>query len=112
MWELQWGQQLKTLLEIEKATGETPRGLRDRKVLRDDCRGYLDAFYALSTQRGYNEAGQQPLQVSEITAYLTHMGISGGEGGMRFFRHLLRLDRTYIDHHFKQQEKAQASTQK
>lgn len=78
--------------------------------MQPDCRGYLELFYELSPTRAYNEAGQQPLQPSEINAYLTRLGISGGDEGLKTFRLLLAMDRSYIDHHFKQQ--AQVSNDK
>lgn len=108
-WSLKWGSELKTLLEIEKATGVRPTGLQEKPDLRPDCKGYYDAFSVLSGRRTYNQAGMQPLAVSEVAAYLTELGISGGEGRRRFLHLILEMDSTYMDDIFKRQEKASKS---
>lgn len=105
-WELEWGPQVKTLQEIEKTTGITPKALQGRPTLRRDCKDYLAAFFELSPARLYNEAGQQPLQYTEIVAYLTEFGVSGEELRARFVRLIRKLDVAYMDFHFTKQSKS------
>lgn len=107
MWSLSWGAQLKTLREIKETTGVAPKALQDMPKLRHDCRGYLEAFNFLSDAREYNQAGVQPLRLTEIQAYLALTGISGMDRKAKLVRVIRELDSVFMQRHFEQQEKQQ-----
>lgn len=90
--------------------GAPPFALRNRKKLRQDCTDYMHAFHELHPTRMHNEGGHQPLQPSEISAYLPFLGISGEEAKAKFFRLMLSMDQAYMNHHFEQQAKASAKS--
>lgn len=83
-----------------------PLGLQERPDLRPDMQGVFSVFSVLSQQRQYNQAGVQPLPVSEITGYLTELGISGVERRERHIHMLLEMDSKYMTSYFKKREKA------
>jgi len=80
-----------------------PRALRDRPKLCPEYRGYYKAFSMLSGRRAYNQAGLQPLAMSEITAYLTELGLSRGESRFSFLYVTLEMDTAFMSCYFKKQ---------
>lgn len=100
----EWGSELKTLKEIEESTGITPPALLRKPKLRDDCQGYYSTFQVLSDQRSYNQAGAQPLRITEIASYLTFLGISGVDRKQKFMCFLLEMDKAFMALYFKKQE--------
>lgn len=52
----------------------------------------------------YNDAGLQPLQVSEVTAYLAGLGVSGEESTEQFIHMILGMDDIFMTDYFKKQE--------
>lgn len=88
---MEWGDQLPFLQEMEKATGTPPKALQSRVLILPECRKYYGAFTVLGLTRGYTSAGIQPLQVTEIAAYLNEMGLRGQERE-KFLRIILSMD--------------------
>jgi len=63
-------------------------------------------FQMLGHTRGYNQAGAQPLRISELGAYLTEMGSTGPERE-KTLGILLELDHGYMSDYY---EKAAQKT--
>lgn len=80
--------------------------MQERPAIRPDCLGYFNTFNVLSERRTYNEAGVQPLTVAEIAAYLTELGISGGERRTKFLHMLFDLDSEFMQIQFEKQQQA------
>lgn len=103
---MEWGEQLAFLQDMEKATGTPTKALQSRVVVLPECRKYYGAFSVLGLTRGYTSAGIQPLQVTEIAAYLDEMGLRGQERE-KFFRIILRLDSELMTLNFDKQKSSQ-----
>lgn len=104
-WQLKWGKGLDALLEVQAKTGVTPKGLQDRPSLSPEADDIYGAFSVLSKRRKYNQAGLQPLEVSEVTAYLTELGFSGEESREEALHLILGLDDIFMADYFKKAEK-------
>lgn len=63
-----------------------------RTALDDRDRIYYDAFRSLSAARTWNQAGPNPIQVSEISAYVGMLGIEDPGTKMKYMRILQGLD--------------------
>ena len=98
LWNLEWGPSLKVLKEMAEKSGIEPRALSSRPSLNRKYQGHLEDFYLLSGRRFYNEAGLQPLQLSEIFSFLTHAGITGPEEKGHHLRILVELDQVFLDY--------------
>ena len=95
---------------MEKDSGVKPRALRECPVLRADCVEYFDVFDEISSTRGYNEAGMQPLEPSEILAYLGEgLDIPRGEARETFLKLMLKMDRAYMAHVLDKQNTARTA---
>jgi len=81
----------------------TPRGLLERPELRTDCLGYYNVFQEICDTRNYNQAGIQPLQVSEIRGYLAIIGDESKEQVAKAVRLLLKMDKVYMTSYFEKQ---------
>lgn len=110
-WELEWGSQYQTLLEIEEATGEAPPALQRRPRLPPELSFYLVAFYVLSRSRpiaGMGSPGAIPL--SEMVAFFHLYQIPAREHPW-WVSLMSRLDGVFLEHEAKKQE-ARISSQK
>ncbi len=65
---------------------------RDRPSLKDRDRRYYDAFRSLSSARTWSQVGPNPLQISEIAAYLGLLGLEDPDTRMKYVRLLQGLD--------------------
>jgi hypothetical protein len=101
---MEWGEQLATLLEIEKSTGETPKALQARPAMKPEGLEIYQTFNNISNTRHYSSAGMQPLQVSELASYLETIGLSGQEK-RDVLEMMLSIDRGYMRSYFKKMDK-------
>lgn len=92
---VEWGAELPTLLAIQESTGVTPKALETKVDLRPDCAGYYEAFSILSLTRRYNQAGVQPLQMSEITTYLNEVQLRSTEREV-YLHLILKMDAEFM----------------
>lgn len=90
---------------MAEQAGVQPRALQDRPTLNPKYQGLLEDFYLLSGRRFYNEAGLQPIQLSEIFIFLTHAGITGAEEKGRHLRVLVELDHVFLDYQLDKQKR-------
>lgn len=85
---------------MQAKTGVTPKGLQDRVELRPEGAEIYGVYEILSKRRKYNEAGLQPLEVSEVTAYLTELGFSGEDSRESALHLILGLDDIFMADYF------------
>lgn len=57
---------------------------------------FWDAYQTLSSQRIRNPKGPQPIQLSEIAAYLDFAGVSDPDDRRDTMDHVIMLDRMYL----------------
>lgn len=77
---------------IYEDTGQHHPAYQTRPSLRDDCIKYYDAFCLLSDCRMWSEVGPQPIQLSEIDAYLRMVGITDVFTKLKYARLIRRMD--------------------
>lgn len=94
---MEWGPQLDTLIKAKQAGIPTP-ALDNRPVLRRDCVEYYDAFHDLSAGRTFGYGVANPIQVSEIEAYLRLLGVESREERLKYLRLVRKLDGVYLQH--------------
>ena len=97
-WELEWGSNYATLLEIQEATGLVPDALAKRPELPPALGWYLSAFYAASRGRSIHMGGAGPIPPSEILASMQLRGVEAPEERAWFERVMALLDGVYMDH--------------
>ena len=85
------------MLEIQKDTGITPKGLAERPILRQDCLKYFKIYARLAASRTIGDGGPQPIQISEVESCLTLHGISGVEEQVRILDIVQTLDGDYME---------------
>jgi len=61
-------------------------------ALREEDRRYYDVFRSLSASRIWSQVGPNPIQISEIAAYLGMVGIEDHATKMKYTRILQGLD--------------------
>lgn len=102
-----WGKDEAFLRQVEQRSGVAPPALQNKPKLLPECIPYLNAYFFLDRSRGYNEAGRQPLLISEIHVYLTEFsGITGIEQRETYLTLLQSLDSVALSHYADQAEKA------
>jgi hypothetical protein len=94
-WELEWGAEIKTLLEHYRTTGNVPPALQRRPKLDEVDRYYLDIFWELTGSRPMGE-NFGPIPESEYTAYYWNNGITSQVERARIKRCLRPLDTEYV----------------
>ena len=85
------------MLALEAKTGVKSPRLLSRPTLRTDCRRYWDGFWTLANSRQFNQAGLQPLQISEIKAYTDLAGIQAGYPAQKFLRVAQAMDSAHLE---------------
>lgn len=93
-----------------KAEGDDPPALRKRVLLKKGLRKYRDMFTDLSSQRTFNEAGLQSIEMSAIESYLNIDGETRKEHRKFSRRVILEMDAVFMDHVRKQQAKNRPSS--
>lgn len=89
----------------------TPKGLKDRPILRLDCSDYFYVYSSLHASRLVIDQVAQPLQISEVGSYLTQfLGISSLDERVRILRVMQEMDTIYMQHQgTKNPKKAESS---
>lgn len=72
-WQTEWEPQVSKLLEIEQATGSTPKALLDEPKLFGACIEVVQVYNVLASRRT-SGLTSNPIQLSEINAYLERYG--------------------------------------
>jgi hypothetical protein len=67
-------------------------------------RWYFNAYFELRNSGLVGFNGPQPLQVSEINAYMDMKGIDGTGKRSRFLEYMQSLDRVYLDDQYEDDE--------
>lgn len=96
LWELEWGDQYPTLLEVYEVSGIKPKALVDRPTLQQQNRHFLEAFYDLNPSR---QIGMTigPIPCSEVLAYVQLLGDYTADERLRLLRVVRRLDAAYME---------------
>ena len=92
LWEVSWGSELKTLLEIQQQTGRTPRALQERPTLRPENLGIYQDFVFLQAGRSAGFSGPNPIPVADMAAYLQVFPVEPAERRARWMRLIRRVD--------------------
>lgn len=103
---LKWGSEEKTLLEIQRSTGETPRALLDRPRMEPGTNPYWDAFWLMSSGRGSGMNGHLPIAMSEILSYLHLIGEDRSSEKLKLLRIIRNMDTVFLSHFAKKNEVA------
>lgn len=102
-WNLKWGKEISTLLEIEKSTGIKPQALQTKPDLDVRCLKYWEGFWVLSRSRGMIStaaaASPAPIPVSEVLAYLNLLYESSVMERIKFLRFMQLMDTEYLTYH-------------
>lgn len=98
MWELRWGPHIKAFQERARQTGVTPAPLRAIPKLQPRDRELLEAFRGLDQARRMGHSAPDPLQISEVLAYLQLVGIAQQDLRSKYLRILQMLDRVFMKH--------------
>jgi hypothetical protein len=109
-WELQWGSEYETLLEIADKGAFYPEALAKRPELPVELRHWLEVFYFLNTDRpigGMGGVGYIPF--SSKARYCDEYGVTSVEDRDWFFRLIGRLDQTYMEYQAEKAESKSAS---
>lgn len=93
-----------------KAEGDDPPALRNRIKAKRGLTRYRDMFKDLSSQRTFNEAGLQSIEMPAIESYLNIEGETRPEHRKFARRVILEMDAVFMDHVRKQQEKNRPSS--
>jgi hypothetical protein len=86
---------------MKEKQGITPQALLNRPDLPIELVPTYNAFTILNYARGGNMAGQQPIKVSEVAAYLALIGETCREQRARTLRLISEMDSTYMAHQAK-----------
>jgi hypothetical protein len=101
---LEWGASEKFFKLVKEDTGVPHPADIGRPGLRNDCIKYLDAFRYLGSSRLWSEAGPQPIQVSEVEAYLNIAGIEVPYMKLKYLFLIQQLDRVEMKHIARKQQ--------
>lgn len=86
------------MLKIEADTGVTPRALLEKPMLTGRTVLFWSAYQDLHNCRTYGMESANPIQVSEIKAYLDIIQVLGVDDRMEYFRHIKTMDTMFFEH--------------
>jgi hypothetical protein len=104
-WNLKWGHELGTLLEIWESTGIKPKGLHERPLLQEDLHDIWQAYSMLHACRSAGFSGPNPISMTEIQAYLSVIQENDTEERMRLLTFIKMLDSMYLGHAYDESKK-------
>lgn len=88
-----WGtKENQALFKALRDDGVPHKEDKRKPALRAEDRRYYDAFRALSASRLCVDGNPQPLQISEIKAYVELVGIESPETKLKYLRLMQGLD--------------------
>lgn len=96
---MQWGTaEYQRLFKMLRDDGAPHPAELTKPALRSEYRRYYDAFRSLSASRIWSQIGPNPLQISEIRAYLEMVGIEDPETKMMYMRLIQGMDQVEVKH--------------
>lgn len=96
-WELQWGSRADALIKQAEDKNRPIPDYLFRPELLPGTQDVLNAFWELSTERGFAANGVGPIPYSKIVDYLNQGNYESQDGVT--FRHCLRaMDKVFMDH--------------
>jgi len=78
--------------------GVVPQAILSKPSLPVELLPYYNAFSLLNRLRGGNMAGEQPLRMSEMAAYLSIVNEPSVELRLKFIRLLAEMDGVYLQY--------------
>lgn len=85
------------MLEIEAQCGTTPRALLDKPTLNERNVGHWLAYRDLNNSRTYGMSMANPIQISEIKAWLELTGEDDADTRALTLRHVKTLDAMFFE---------------
>lgn len=97
LWNLEWGDKLEFLQDIERDTGKRPAAL-DRRVLPDQGNAFFwKAFQTLSKARRPAFEGVSDILIADILAYADLVGVRDLDLRGQLCRILIEMDAAFLD---------------
>jgi len=96
-WDFRGSGHTEFLEQLKKEGVISGKELDSRPHLFQDVAYVYEAFFIISSGRQYNEAGPQPLLLTEIFSYLNDKGITDREERDEVLHYLRVLDAKYLD---------------
>ena len=93
---MQWGGSESFFKVVREDTGTPHPADIGRPALRNDCIKYFDAFRYLGASRLWSEVGPQPVQVSEVKAYVDMIGLDDVDTKLKFLKFVQLMDRVEL----------------
>lgn len=98
LWRAKWARHAKAL-GARRAKGlPVPAGYLKRPRIRSVDHEYLEAFDSLHRSRKMGHSSPEPVQVSEILAYVMLRGIVCAGARVKYLRLVQLMDQAYLDH--------------
>lgn len=96
--QLEHGNKIKNIgwLKTLQQSGVTVKGLENMPAILVEAEYFWSAYVSLTVKRIINERGPQPIQMSEILAYVTYMRIDDDAMREDLFYHVSALDATFL----------------
>lgn len=92
-WYLNFGtREYQGLFKTMRDNGEIHPAELTKPALNAEDRRYHDAYRALSASRLWSQIGPNPIQVSEVAAYLSLLGIEDTETKLKYLRLIQGMD--------------------
>lgn len=89
-------------MQLKRDAGIEPDALRTRPELPTELASTYNAFTFLNKARGGNMAGEQPLRLSDIAAYLAVVGETCQDRRIRLLHLVSEMDGAYLEFRSKQ----------
>lgn len=94
---MNWGtKEFEALFKLMREDGNPHHAEMTRPALRSEHRRYYDVFRSLSASRTWNQSGPNPIQVSEVKAYMEMQGIEDPDTRMKYLRLTQGMDAVEI----------------
>jgi hypothetical protein len=97
LWNLEWGEQLEFLEDIERDTGKRPAAL-DRRVTPDPANAlFWRAFQILSRARRSSFGGLSDIVLADILAYADLIGLKDYDLRSQLCRIIIDMDAAFLE---------------
>jgi hypothetical protein len=97
-WRLKWGRHLKAFKQRAKKTGVVAAPLLNQPNLKEQDLEFLRAYDHAAHSRRFGMSAPDPLQVSELQALCSMLGIVSSGDKSKYLRILQKMDRAFLDH--------------
>ena len=95
-WQLKWGSHLKAFEARARATGVKPAPLVTRPRLAITDAPFIEAFFTISSTRTFGFSAPNPIQIAEVAAYCSVLGIASQPERAKYLRLIQMLDQVYL----------------